>query len=1005
MTPECEKLQAFTDGELARAEAETFRAHLAGCDHCERGLLELMQLAALGAELAAPSGTQVATLPPRREAPIADLAARRRRIAYVAAPLLAAAAAFAVWIGTRGPSGGGAPGAHAPTLVALADERSFEPRVSWPAGDRFRPYDVPRAGGPAPREDISNKTLAALEDGGDPRGLIGAYLLRGDDRQAEAALATQGDTPDAHSDRAARALLQGHAEAALASADLALAAQPAHAQAQWNRALALRDLGLPLSAAAAFDAVAARGEPGWSEEAKSRAGKLREQGKSAAESWQRADRAGKALVANGTPVPDDDVAAHAATIPMYFYHALRSAPSAERAQALAGLAAALDARFGGTVLSESVKRVAAADFSVRAPLAAAYAEIELRQRENRVDRGAATKLLLATTRAPRTAAAGDLRLGVLLLSSLGAERPAELASAARESGDPWFEIMPERTAALHLRDTGDPNGADRALRQVLARCRVEFRCMQLERDFALTQVEWFYRPLDARKHLVIGLELARRLGEWSYEGRMLQELGQASSILGHHSLARAYLGEQGRRTAFNPNERARCFEQRFVQVLLTTTEIGQLRFDAALQELRRAPRCEDLPDLQDILVVADLARFGITEAEAAQATADLAALRGAYGDSAGLLAATDYVQGRLLAARDRAAAEPFLRKTIERAAAAPADDVIADVVQAYAYRALISLAAGAGELGAALDLFAAAEALKAPSRCAVGVMYDDDQVIVAARGADGQAIGKVRRRLVPDEDPRSVVPEDVVNALRPCERVDVIAFAPLSGRLVLPPDLAWSFVSAGGATLAGATPPRRVIVADTEPPAELGLPRLRAWSGAAEGTTVRVMGAAATPSRVLAEMATASDIEIHAHGLVNSASADTSVLALSPDADGKYTLSAQDLSGVQLRGRPLVVLAACETTETAAYLHEAWNLPVAFVTAGASAVLASGAPIPDADAGVFFAGVRARVVAGAPIAQAVRDERVAWLARDSHGWTEHVMVFEGIRPDHQGGAR
>ena len=46
-------LQAFVDGELAPAEAEAFRAHLASCVACEKALLEAMQLAALGQELRA----------------------------------------------------------------------------------------------------------------------------------------------------------------------------------------------------------------------------------------------------------------------------------------------------------------------------------------------------------------------------------------------------------------------------------------------------------------------------------------------------------------------------------------------------------------------------------------------------------------------------------------------------------------------------------------------------------------------------------------------------------------------------------------------------------------------------------------------------------------------------------------------------------------------------------------------------------------------------------------
>jgi hypothetical protein len=253
----------------------------------------------------------------------------------------------------------------------------------------------------------------------------------------------------------------------------------------------------------------------------------------------------------------------------------------------------------------------------------------------------------------------------------------------------------------------------------------------------------------------------------------------------------------------------------------------------------------------------------------------------------------------------------------------------------------------------------------------------------------------VRTRERVDEPAASLVPAAIVAALRDCPQVDVIAFAPHHGSPLLPADLAWRFVSQGREQ-AAPTGEKRLIVADPVPPAALGLPRLAEWPGTSEGA-LRLTGAAATPSRVLAEMASATDVEIHAHGLVNSDS-DTSSLALSPEPDGDFALSARELTGVTLAGRPLVVLAACETTETAPYLHELWSLPAALVSAGASAVLASAAPIPDRDAAAFFTAVRRRIAGGASIAAAVRDERMAWIARDARSWTRDVVVFEAASP-------
>src|SRR5437016_3333695 len=81
---------------------------------------------------------------------------------------------------------------------------------------------------------------------------------------ATAYLGRAPPSPDVASDRALVQRTSGQLSDALITLDGVLETAPRHAQALWNRALVLRDLGLPLSAAAAFDAVAALNEPGWS---------------------------------------------------------------------------------------------------------------------------------------------------------------------------------------------------------------------------------------------------------------------------------------------------------------------------------------------------------------------------------------------------------------------------------------------------------------------------------------------------------------------------------------------------------------------------------------------------------------------------------------------------------------------------------------------------------------------------------------------------------------------
>jgi len=171
---------------------------------------------------------------------------------------------------------------------------------------------------------------------------------------------------------------------------------------------------------------------------------------------------------------------------------------------------------------------------------------------------------------------------------------------------------------------------------------------------------------------------------------------------------------------------------------------------------------------------------------------------------------------------------------------------------------------------------------------------------------------------------------------------------------------------------------------------------LRPWSSitAAGEHSIVLEGPVASPERVLAEIRDATEVDFHTHGLVDAAISDVSLLVLSPGLDGQYALSARQIRSHRLAGAPLVVLAACRAAAFAPYVHEAWSLPAAFLSAGARAVLASPSPLSDAEAGPFFAAVRARIHAGSPPVVALRDERQVWLARDATASVGDVLLFE-----------
>jgi CHAT domain-containing protein len=148
-------------------------------------------------------------------------------------------------------------------------------------------------------------------------------------------------------------------------------------------------------------------------------------------------------------------------------------------------------------------------------------------------------------------------------------------------------------------------------------------------------------------------------------------------------------------------------------------------------------------------------------------------------------------------------------------------------------------------------------------------------------------------------------------------------------------------------------------------------------------------GPSATPSSVLAAIADAGEVVVHAHGVVGQL--DSSYIALSPDSSGRFALAAREVRAAQFKTSPLVVLAACRSSQAAPVIHEAWSLPTAFVYAGARAVIASSSPMPDDEAARFFDDLDQRIGHGAAVATALRDSRMAWTGGD---WVNDLVVFE-----------
>jgi tetratricopeptide (TPR) repeat protein len=1024
----CEKLELFFDGELPPEEAAAVRLHTADCLRCQRELHGMMQLQALNLALvedrARRRTTPVASNPrpearsdarpgARSEArpetrpkarPGAGLTARRPRIyrtLMVASVVAAAAAALLLWF--RHDHVTGPELASVEALPGLGPRRAIEGRLSYGGADRYRPYEVPRASGVTVEHGIPLAALARLEEHGDMHGIAAAHLLMGSREQAAHYLDSASKDPrialDVESDRALLVLLDGDPEAALQILDRVLEHEPQHPQALWNRALALRELGLPLLAAQAFERVAALNEPGWAEEARAQAALLRRMASEQEAAWDSLLARSRAFARTGTGVSAADVAAQPGLVRNYFYDAVRVAHTRERLEALRPIATALDEQAGGHVLGDHLDRVSRSDPGRRQRVSQAFAELIAADEP-------APAAARALVEAARAAGIADIELGAMRYTGAARRRVAEdLLPAyqvlASQSGDPWFVLLAAEEVAQARIERGNYAGAEHVLGQALPTCesaRIDYRCIRIDYWLGAAYVG-LHRVSDARRHLRNAWAHAQRAGDWGVQQGLLQQLSELSyrqddSGTGSIAAASAYLGEL---TLRDPSCAMRLRQHR----LLATMLVIQNRKDAARQELAQAAAmvadgtCEKPPfSLQVALAQAELTGSDASADEAARIAAlqaELAAFREQAADSPGNLAFADLVEGRVLLPRDREAALALVRRAIARADERT-DDVTAQRARSHGYMLLIRDASARDEHERALALIAEELGVEAARQCSVGIAAEHE-VVVVARGADGALLADTQPLDSEGIPAARVIPERMRQALADCAVVDVYARAPYLGSAqLLPAAMAWRFRTRRARVEPSALPPRRVIVADVEPPARLGLPRLASHPG--EPGAVMLRGPAATPAAVTRELARATEVEIHAHGILDSDVADAAFLALSPDVDGQYALTAEVIRQQRFAGAPRVLLGACHGAYTTRVFHHPSSLASAFIEAGAQTVIASPAPIPDADASAFIASLRQRLTAGQPAAVALRDERLRVTGTKARGWLDQVVVFE-----------
>jgi hypothetical protein len=1016
MTERCDSLHAYCDGELESDDQIAFEAHLSTCDACSAELPRLLALlaaldtVATAASTAPAGGARLTLIPgglepekPREMSP-AQPPARWRSWIAGSAVIVTVAAGLVFYLRSSRPA--------APVVTSLQGElgatRSLEVRLSYPGTDQYRRLDVAR--GARTGESISLDRLVELERAKNWHGLAVASLLAGERERALRSFAQAPSTPPVDSDRAALELVDGSQaalERALDDVDRALAAAPNSGPARWNRALVLRGLNVPLAAARDFDQVAALGEPGWADEARTRAAALRAEVAQRRTRWKQANDAGLRLVQDGTPVAGE-LTAVSGYLTIMLYDAVRSASSPAQVEALLPMAQALDGVYRGDRLAGYVRRIAASNFEVRKPLAEIYRQLVLKQP---LPASAVESLL---KRLEHAGGVEDIRMGAMVRAGQVSTHLDDYRRLAAASHDPWFAIIAEHEAARAEIARGETTAAERRLREALAfarRERLGYRALQLENELAtlhrnLRDLSVAYGEAQA------AYRDATSTGEALIEMNTLGELASINQDRYAQGLARAYLAELLERSGTTPatgpspfDEAHDCAERRYVYDSLANISLLLFDPDRARDEISRAPSCaadaatQDALTLRTALVEAELYRFSHRDDDAARARKALTELQQAPGISPAQRAYAAFIEGDLLIDRDRAAGQRALRDAIARADG-QADPTVRVIVRAYSFSALALDAGHAAEFPEVLRVVAETLEVPTPARCALAIAAQGQQSVVAFADARGELGGVyATARSTRELDVSTLVPPAIVDRLRACDRVAVLARAPVlgAGRL-LPPELAWSYVLKGQTAPA---PPiaaggRRLVVANPEPPPDLKLPPLGPYpEEPGAPNLVLLRGPDATPTRVLLEIRDASVIEFHTHGFIANDLAEASYLMLSPELDRQYAMTAADVAQVVLTASPLVILGACHAATSSRSLEGGMGLAEAFLRSGARAVIASPDAVPDLAAHAFFAAVRDRVTAGADPAVAVRDERVHRLAiSHDDAWVSGVVVFE-----------
>ena len=965
MTPEdhsdgpmrCEQLGAFVDGELAPDEAAAFRKHLVVCARCQQEMHGLMQLSALAEQA---RERRPAARPEVAPVVLAaqDRRARPRRAAWVGvvgAVAIAAALVLALRVN--------ASRSDLPTLLASLDARRTSGWPSYAGAREYRPYVVQRGtAAPTPL-----RGLARLEEAGNWQALGTAALVQGEYAQALSYLRRAPRNVATLNDLGLALMDSGSLEAALEAFDQAHDLDPKFAPIEFNRALALERLGLPRAGLQAMREASQVALGGWKDEAARTVAALERTVQSRSAGSEQVEAARRALL--GGTLPDSEmVKAYPGTFRFQLYTALAFAPDRPAVEKLLPLARQLDGISAGHRLEEWVSRAAARSNARRAALAPRLRDFT-----------EASPSEMRTSLLAESEAAGQEDQILYILSREFPARDDRFGQLVPRLHDPFWDLRLLTSRARVERDAGRLAEAERLARSAPeGLCRDETlsgECFNLSYELAQTYA-YAGRPSDAQRVFESSRTEAAKAPHPIRDRGLLLHAGATNADADRVALARAQFQEADQLNS------ADC--QTRVYSLLSLAQAYIRRGDAQSTRavLVSVPPCDHSYGALTAEVQADLAVLSGAADDRTRARESVARVAGSSSSPVEQLA-VGTLKLMLDAEEGKQGTLSRYREVLERSRVVTGgEDLVARAGRSVELQLL-------GESRGKEVVALAAEMLgtPAPDACALAVISDGRRVGFASvdrRGAVSQHVQSRSPGGASASPPRLDPACPAISVLAPNGFLDVPRW--------LPADQAWSLRVGPARPAAPSRFDQRLLVRGALAPADLKLPPLGARAESASGWEI-VEGSDATPSRVRAQLQRADLVDFEVHGIVDAAVPDGAVLVLSPDRSGTYALSASDIRGLRLERAPMVLLGACRAATGSHYRDSTWSLPQAFVQAGARAVIASLAELPDDRVGQFLSAVARRVEAGAAPSVALRDERVEWLRRGER-WSQEIVLFD-----------